>query len=862
MKMPPIRLHISCLALFLSLFSAVGQDMPALGVAEEIKRGAFPNGLEYYLVSNQAEKGFADFALVTKTPADESAARDLLDSLPHFGGRAPYRFLADNGVGYSREGYVVSRPDARILSLRRVPVYNTDVADSTLMLIFDVAASSDAPQAVIVSGDIDVAKVRERMDLLSMTVPKLGRQADTAVYRWAPRDSLRIIVTYNSTEDVAAINAIFSARRLPAALMNTIQPLIADAYSYILGRIVSVRLEDAFRRQGIPLAQMHFDYHDSAESSGDEYYSFSLFTSAECIDGATSALASVFASLDKNGATVEEFEDAKQRMKSEVKRSEFGRRLSNREYVEKCAASYLYGANLASETSVNRYIMGRSLPVDRELSLFNGFVGAVLDSTRNLTLRYDMPYVGVDRTLMKETFFDAWAQAGPGGAEYRSFFSDTSSVYGAVKKARLRAETPEPVSGGKMWTFANGVRVVFKKMDTAGEFHYALMLRGGISYVPDLHAGEGAFVEDMLALSSIAGHKGRDFMSVLSANGITMEVEAGLSDMRISGMAPKAKLPLLMRALLAISRERKPDAEEFEYYRKAEALRIDMGALSPRNVNSLMDSIMRPNYFYTDRKFISNLRDDLPERAEKYFASEFSKVNDGMLVLVGDLDEEMLKKELTRTVGGFSCQNKYSPRPKVSSRFASGSVTYMSESLRGLVGGGEIGVNIGMSAAVSYTIDNYIAFKAAVACIEKELVRELAGCGAYAEVSDKLEIFPSERMSLYVNCHPCMASGLPGSVSPGDPLSILEAVRKVTARLGVLEISETDLKAYKEVLVSEFEYSRTDPESVMLSVLVRYSEGKDLVTNFSRAVDKLTADDIKKVLALLQRGAEVEYVII
>ena len=117
-------------------------------------------------------------------------------------------------------------------------------------------------------------------------------------------------------------------------------------------------------------------------------------------------------------------------------------------------------------------------------------------------------------------------------------------------------------------------------------------------------------------------------------------------------------------------------------------------------------------------------------------------------------------------------------------------------------------------------------------------------------------------MSLYVNCHPCMASGLPGSVSPGDPLSILEAVRKVTARLGVLEISETDLKAYKEVLVSEFEYSRTDPESVMLSVLVRYSEGKDLVTNFSRAVDKLTADDIKKVLALLQRGAEVEYVII
>lgn len=862
MRMTPIRLHISCLAIFLSALAMSGQDMPPLGVAEEINRGSFPNGLEYYLINNSAEKGFADFALVAKTAQSDSVIRGMLDSLPHFGRRAPYRFLADNGVGYSAEGYVVSRPDARIVSLRKVPVYNADVADSTLMLLMDMASMSRVPQAVIASGDIDVAKVRERMALLSMMVPRLDAKAVEQEYRWVPRDSLRMIVTYNSTEDVAAVNAIFSARRLSAALMNTLQPLVSEAYSYILGHIVSVRLEDAFRRLGIPLAQMRFDYHDSAESSGDEYYSFSLFTSAECLDKATAAFASVLSSLDKNGATVEEFEDAKLRMRSEAKRSEFGRRLSNEEYVDKCAASYLYGSNLASETSINSYVLGRSLPADKELFLFNGFVGALLDSTRNLTLRYDVPYAGVDRKLMRDTFFEAWASSSPGGQEYKGFFSDTSSVYGPVKKSRLRVETAEPVSGGKMWTFSNGLRVVFKKMDTSGEFHYSLMLRGGIASVPDLNYGEGAFVKDMLGLSVIAGQKGRDFLSVLSANGITMEFDAGLSDMRISGMAPKAKLPLLMRALLAISAERKPDHEEFEYYREAEALRIDMGALSPRNVNSLMDSIMRPNYFYTDRKRIENLHDDLPERAEQYFASEFSKVNDGLLVIVGDLDEEKLKKELVRTVGGFSCRNTYSPRPKVSSRYVSGSVTYMAESLPGLVGGGEIGVNVGMSAPISYSIGNYIAFKAAAACIRKELVGVLAECGAYAEVGDRLETFPSERMSLYVNCHPCMASGLPLSVSPGDPLLILDAVRKVTSRLGEIEISETDLAAYKEVLLSGFEHMEDDPEQIVSAVLVRYSEGKDLVTSFRRAVEELKAEDIKKILGQLQNGAEVEYVII
>lgn len=835
--------------------------MPPLGTADEVKRGSFPNGLEYYLVGNSAEKGFADFALVAKTPYRDSD-RTLLDSLQHFGTRKPYRFLADNGVGYSPSGYMEGGSDFRTVRFSGVPVYDSDVADSTLLMLVDIAACSKAPQAVVISGDIDVAKMRERLDLLSMTVPRLDEAAPESGYRWTPRDSLRMIVSYNSTDNVAAVNAIYSARRLPKPLMNTLQPLVTQAYSYILGSIVSERTSAAFRDLGIPLAKMSFDYHDSSEGSGDEYYSFSLFTAADRLDEATSAFASVLGSLDRYGASVAEFEDARQRMRSEAKRMEFSRRLSNREYVDRCIASYLYGAGLASEKSVNKYITGRSLPMAREVSLFNGFVAALLDSTRNLTLRYDVPYAGVDRRRMRDAFLGAWAEAVPGGSDRPVSSGDTLEFDVPEKRSRLRADTVEPVSGGRMWTFANGVRVVFKEMDTPGEFRYALMLRGGVSYVPDLHEGEGAFVKDMLGIGRIGGLKGRDFMSALSADGITMDVESSLSDLCISGTAPSAKLPELMHALLAVSDGRSPDPEEFEYYRGGEALRIDMGALSPRNVNSLMDSIMRPNYFYTDRKSIENLHSDLPERAEQYFSMLFSKVNDGMLIFAGDLDGEELKKELVRTVGGFGCRNVYSPRPKVSSRYASGSVTYMSEAMPGLVGGGELGVNVGMSAAVSYGMDSYIAFRGALACIEKELTAVLADCGAYAEVSSRLEIFPSERVSLYINCHPCMASGLPASLMPGDPLTILNAVRKVTSRLESIEISEADLAAYKEVLKSRFSQLKEDPEGLVDAVLVRYGDGKDLVTGFERAVDEMTADDIKEMLSLLQRGAEVEYVII
>ena len=39
-----------------------GQELPTLGVAPEIKRGSLPDGIQFYLVTNPAQKGFADFA--------------------------------------------------------------------------------------------------------------------------------------------------------------------------------------------------------------------------------------------------------------------------------------------------------------------------------------------------------------------------------------------------------------------------------------------------------------------------------------------------------------------------------------------------------------------------------------------------------------------------------------------------------------------------------------------------------------------------------------------------------------------------------------------------------------------------------
>ena len=64
MKSPKIRLLT--LLLLVSLLPCAGQGLTKLGRAPEISVGQFPNGITYYLVTNKAAYGYADYALVQK----------------------------------------------------------------------------------------------------------------------------------------------------------------------------------------------------------------------------------------------------------------------------------------------------------------------------------------------------------------------------------------------------------------------------------------------------------------------------------------------------------------------------------------------------------------------------------------------------------------------------------------------------------------------------------------------------------------------------------------------------------------------------------------------------------------------------
>ena len=63
----------------------------------------------------------------------------------------------------------------------------------------------------------------------------------------------------------------------------------------------------------------------------------------------------------------------------------------------------------------------------------------------------------------------------------------------------------------------------------------------------------------------------------LASNGISMQCEVTMSDLRISGAAPSAKLNLLLNSLYSLTVDRNPDRDAYDYFRKCEYAKMAAG---------------------------------------------------------------------------------------------------------------------------------------------------------------------------------------------------------------------------------------------------------------------------------------------
>lgn len=813
------------------------QGLPALGKDASITTGKLQNGISYYLVTNPSMKGAADFALVRKDFSDTLVARKELTSLPHFNKTIPYKFLSRKGIGCGKEGFITYRDASTVFRFNSVPMFDQAASDTTLLMLFDLIAAQPRQHAIVVAGDINPAAILEKMRVFVMMVPFRNPGYKKPGYAWKPAGATEY--SYNPG-GASSVTVDFRSARTPDEQLNTIQPFLSQLFALELKEVVSERIQDLLRTRGIPATGIEVDYQGSDASLGDERFLVRVSAPEAQLLPASMALASVLSGTASKPVGTEEFKAARETVLSGLREP-----VTNAEYVNQCISAYMAGSDLASRDSKLQYFTSRNMPVETELKLFNSYASALLKTPDSVTWSGKIgDYDEWTYPMMFKSTWNGISMVEKPVYAWRVSSSDTLGFASGKGKLKIKSTSLEPVSRGEMWSFSNGMTVIYKRRDTKGMFSYALMVKGGYSTIRELQRGEGAFFSEMMFLDRIAGMRGSDFSKVLKTNGVEMKVEVSPADMRISGSAPCGKLKLVLKAMLSIANDRNTDPEAFDAYRRQELARLKPAVL---------DSLMYPDYSYSEVKTPSGLVEQTQSDAAEYFSRQFVKVNDGVLVLVGSFPSDVVQKILVKHLGGFRVSRSYTNRPNVSYKLRTGTLSFSKE-------GPVPQISIALACSRPFTTEHFMAFKIAGLALKRRLTGAMAEHGFAAEMNDRFSIYPLETGEIIFHCSPVLDAGLPDGVR-SDELEALAVARRVVEDVLSKPVSEAELNACKALLKNVYEADLSDPDKYVEAILMRYSYGKDVITNYADRIGSVTAGHVAGTFKALSEGMRIEYVV-
>ena len=725
-------------------------------------------------------------------------------------------YVAENPFvkGFADYALVCRESGRTLICLRDVPAANESVTDSILIRMMMEVESLAVPSglAVIACGDLKADEMMRKLRYMSYMIPA-SEPVPGAVLSSQKQSEVVFEVRTDDAVGLATVVAHWRAPRTPVSLMNTVQTAVYEKTVNEMGTIVCSRVRKALRDSRIPVADVVFRHVGSLEMVSDETFRFEVTVRDTSVADAEDALRTTLASVDVYGASANELIIAEDVYFSGLDSRRYGYDRTNAAYVQMCTRAFLMNTPLAASAQRLDFLRSKSISAQTREQIFSGIASALIDMPSDVGSDALKPYFNASDTL-------AFPSAGP-----------------AVK---LRSSKKEPLSGGVVWTFSNGFRVMYKKMETGGKLHYTLAMNGGYGDVSDLANGEGAFMSDYLDLCNISGMSARDFKRTLLLSGITMNQKVNLSNIMISGEVRDGNAPLLMKALLAVANERSQNAQDVAYYAESEELRLQY---APADVRTVIDSLMCPDYKYSPYKSEGNVSEDFAAKAEGLFARMSSKMNDGVLVLVGDMDESDLRKTIIPYVGGFRTAEGFSRRTVVQYQPVSGSMTYN-------VGGPYDMMMVALSARLPMTADNYMAAEAA-AMVMKHIVSDaLAPYEVDVQLRHARMIYPEDRLSVML-----MLRG--GDVSQ----DMLSELRRAVAGASERDVEADYIAACKAYMKHKYAVQMKEPAYWLQAMAMRYLDGKDYTTGYAAKIDAVTENDVRKILDLLEMGSKIEYII-
>ena len=267
-----------------------------------------------------------------------------------------------------------------------------------------------------------------------------------------------------------------------------------------------------------------------------------------------------------------------------------------------------------------------------------------------------------------------------------------------------------------------------------------------------------------------------------------------------------------------------------------------------------VDSIICPDYRYSWMKSPGKLTDAVMSKADVFYTRQADKMNDGILILVSDMDEAEIKKLLANYVGAFRTVGSAFQRPSLRYQPVSGASTYT-------VQGDQESIDVVMSASMPLTMDNYMTAAVSAIVMEQFLSGKLLDSGMYPKVTYNFLIAPQERLSMVVSATPVKDNAFLSSEDPAGLLETLAVVRGCIAGSAEKGVSDALVNSSKQALKSYLADKMKDPLYWNDAIAKRFLDGKDFTTSYAARIDAVNAEKVRQMIAALNGGTKVEFVV-
>lgn len=844
--------------LALALFSSFVplSALPALPQSEKVIAGKLDNGISYYIVSNDASKGVAAMALVQKggfkaypsRAAAVVATRERLTDLAHMRHETPHRFLSGNYIWPSAEGFASLAEDAVVYNFRDISLtHSKDVVDSTLLLIFDVISADSAAgvppgnNAIMVSGDIDAGGILQKMNMLSLLIPRRDAGVQAGGYTWTKLDGVQYERKGAPATGISRLEIDYSASRISQESLPSVLPLVSGRYSREFALLLRRRAAGLFYSKGIPLIDFSAEYIPSAAGPGDEHFILGLTVRDEDAPEAMRLLSALVYGSISGKVPVREYKAVRAEQASALRRFARAAEESNEAWIARCMGAFLYGTSLSSPEDEGAYVLGKKLPDETEVQLFHDYASAMILGTNvKLTL------MAADHVLEGEQLPEAFERGRSNPVSAPAQGAAETMRRRPVQRIRIKGDQAEPLSGGRIWTLANGIKVVARHVPGEAVMHFTWLQKGGYAAMPGLKPGEGAEAEKLFRTFKIKGYRLEDYLADLRGQGVGLDCRLTPTELVFTGYAEKGSLPAALGAISFLSGDKKADRTAFKLYSKGRsgALRLNPDAMEIRSWK--LDSLLSPGNIFSPWPGKADLSPGFDDLCLKFFNAQAERMGSGILILVGDFDEDELRKDCQEGLASIPGSLRAPLRFRARAAFTDSSVILQERAASIPT------LDLCLSAPFDCTVESMINCSLASGIISSELRRVLSDCGWTAVTASSFDIFPQERFTLKIFSSKADSRGFPGTVDVLDSASaVLPRLREALAALADKQLDENRLEAFKAGLGNIYRSSVSDPEAIMQALVLRYSQGKDVMTGFDEKIEKASVLSVTDALKRL-----------